>query len=421
MKGHGNEIEDRRVEQLFADLERQTSPPDEQKLRTLARSAAAEPRPPGIRSRRWAHPLRWVVAAVAVALLAGSGLGFGLGSSLTTSESASAAAVGTGFLPARGWTVVQSGTAGASGTARAIAANVPLDPADGNGLPLATLESLPERGVVVVATFTTRGDPGADFAYPVRILPLQIGDATRAPDRAVLARHPQAEYRLRAGIKGTNVDARIFFGVAQPSAERRTVAQNQLNRLVVASERVTIFARPTIAGNTGIDLFGSVDNGRAGETVTIQAKDCGSQFFRAVAGTETVAGGGWSTRFYPGISTTLRAVWENAASAQITIQQRAGVGLSKRRLGKEYFVSAGGRKSFWRKRVSIQRREGGRWTAVKTVVLTDSYATKGYYSGSGAGAEFTLSVPKGSLIRAVLPLSQAKPCYLAGVSQTVRT
>ena len=30
-------------------------------------------------------------------------------------------------------------------------------------------------------------------------------------------------------------------------------------------------------------------------------------------------------------------------------------------------------------------------------------------------------VPKGTSIRAVLPLAQAKPCYLAGYSNIVRT
>ena len=59
----------------------------------------------------------------------------------------------------------------------------------------------------------------------------------------------------------------------------------------------------------------------------------------------------------------------------------------------------------------IQRRTGS-WKKVRTVVLS---------GGSRFGTPFKLSVPKGSQLRAVLPKSQAKPCFLAGVSPTIRT
>jgi hypothetical protein len=365
--------------------------------------------------------LRALGAVGAGALVAGSAFGFGLGSALTTSESAQAAAVGTGFLPARGWTVVQSGTTTATGTARAIAANVPLDARDDvDGLPVRTLASLPERGSVIVATFTTRGDAGADAAFPVRSLPLQVSAAERH----------RAEHRLRVGVKGTNVDARIFFGRLEPTAEMLASAQRQLNRLVVASERVTIFARPTVAGPTGqpfpywVRLFGSVDSGKAGESVEIQAKDCGSEFFRLVGGATTESGGGWSTAYSPGINTSLRATWNDVSSAEIAIKAHVIVGLQKRRDGKTIFVYAHAKRSLWRKKVLIQRRARGSWTNLRTVVLTESGGNPG--SGpntgtSGASAEFVPAVPKGTLLRAIMPLSEVKPCYLAGTSREVRT
>ncbi len=49
------------------------------------------------------------------------------------------------------------------------------------------------------------------------------------------------------------------------------------------------------------------------------------------------------------------------------------------------------------------------------VVRADSY---------GEFAEkdhFKIAVPKGTTLRAVLPLAQAKPCYLAGYSKLIRT
>jgi hypothetical protein len=430
MRRNGRDIEDQDVERLLGELGQHTRPRDEGELRRMARSAAAEPRAPGPANSsgfsrpRWAHPLRWATVAVGVALLAGSSLGFGLGSSLTSSETARAAAVGTGFLPARGWTVVQSGTVDSLGATRAIAANVPLGAGDElHDMPYTTLRSLPERGVVIVATFTTRGDPGADFAYPVRTLPLGLESAaivSPATDPLPFA-DSLTRYRLRAGVGGTNVDARLYFGAAQPTASALRAAELQLGRLAVAAERVTIFARPTVLGAPGsiATVFGSVDNGRAGETVTIQAKDCGSSFFRTAAETETHSGGGWSIQFSSGINTTVRAVWKDSSSTQVAIRQRANVFLDKQRSGRGLRVGVGGKRSFWRKKVDIQRRQGGSWKTVKSVVLTDSSTSSG--SGSWTEAKFRLAVPNGTPVRAVLPLAEARPCYLPGVSRTVRT
>ena len=381
-------------------------------LDEIARLLESHDGPPDARRRRAAPPsrsgLKLTGAVAAGALVTGSGLGFGLGSSLTSSESARAAAVGTGFLPARGWTVVQSGTA--SGAARAIAANVPLDTRDELGeTPRRTLESLPERGIVIVATFTTRGDAGADVAFPVQSLPLQLSAAEKNP----------GEYRLRAGIKGTNVDARIFFGAAQPSAHMLAATKRQLSRLSVGAEQVTIFARPTIVSSQSpwTTLFGSIESGKSGEAVTIQAKDCGTSVFRVVDGATTTDEGGWLTQYSPGVNTTLRAVWNGRASNQVSVRQRPWVYLDQRtrttfRVGAgsppRGGMAGGIQSSFYGKKVLFQRRTRGGWVTVKQIRLT-SYPT-----------DFRASLPKGTLVRAVLPLSEARPCFLDGVSFTLR-
>lgn len=417
-----NETDERRIKELFAELRRRVSPATDNDLRTFARSAAAEPRQPnprqpaGLGHRGWRLRLRWASVAVAAALLIGSGFGFGLGSRLTPSVNARTDFVGLGFLPARGWTVTQSGLIGPSGEARAIAANVPLHPDDNlGGTPLATLESLPANGVVIFTTFTPRGDPGQDFTFVARALPLRIAsnEPLLSGDPLPVGR-PLTQYSLRAAVGAYNVDVEIYLGAQRPSPQLLAAAQRQLSRLVVASERVTIFARPGT-------LFGSVDNRRAGEAVTIQAKDCGQPSFRVVAGATTVEGGGWSTSFGAGINTTVRAVWKNETSAPIAIREAPRVGLVKR-TGSRFEAFVTGRKSFWRKRVLIQRfdRRLGTWLRVRSVVLTETYVARGY-GYSAAGGKFRLSLPKGTLVRAFLPLSEARPCYIAGVSLAVRT
>lgn len=205
-----------------------------------------------------------------------------------------------------------------------------------------------------------------------------------------------------------------------------TVVAALASAAAAAPEQVTLLARPDVAlGGSRVTLFGSVDSGKAEEIVTIEAKDCGSstQSFREVASARTRDGGGWSVDYHPGTTTTLRAVWRSATSTQVIVRQKAWIQL--RRLPgspREFEVSVGGRSHFWRKRALIQLfdRRLGTWTTVKSVVLTETGGFPGY-GGVRTWEKFTASIPRNRVIRAFLPLSQARPCYLAGVSKLVST
>jgi hypothetical protein len=186
-----------------------------------------------------------------------------------------------------------------------------------------------------------------------------------------------------------------------------------------ATGSVTIAARPSaVTGSETATLFGTVANGRTGESVTIEVKPCGQPSFTGVVSATTGEGGHWTAEYWPGANATVRARWEQAVSAPLALRQRAWVRLLPRPTAGRFYVSVAGRVSVWRKRVSIQRRAGGRWRAVKNVVLTnqDGTGTGGVVNGAG----FALRVPRGSVLRAVFARSQAKPCYLAGVSTSVR-
>jgi hypothetical protein len=314
---------------------------------------------------------------------------------------------------------MQSGTLDATGATRAIAANVPLAAADDvRSEPLHTLGTLSGRGIVISVSFRSRGDAHVDAAFPVRDLPLRIADARSVSSSSRLR---VSAYLLRAALGGYNVEAHFYFGATSPTAAMLRSAQRQLNRLVVAAAPVTIFAQPTIvpARDPWTTVSGSVESAKAGEAITIQVKDCGSDVFRTVHGATTQQGGGWSTTYSPGISTVLRAVWDGKASNQVSVRQRPWVSLRRLSRG-PWQVTAGStprggmpggvQASFWGRRVLVQRldRRLGVWRPVKRVVLRSD------------GAEFKLALPRGTTIRAVLPLSEAKPCYLEGVSFTVR-
>jgi hypothetical protein len=194
-----------------------------------------------------------------------------------------------------------------------------------------------------------------------------------------------------------------------------TAAPVTLHRLAAASG-VSLVVQPTIIRSTSerMTIFGSVSGGRADEKVTIQFKACGLQpiQFRDAFETTTRAGGGFSLEelrpFNLGVSGVYRAVSGGEVSAEIRVQQRAAVYMRPLSAGR-FQVWVGGKMSFWRRFVLLQRfeRRRGVWITMRRLALTESFA--GTYS-----ARFRPRIPKGTQLRAVLPLSQARPCYLAG-------
>ena len=193
-----------------------------------------------------------------------------------------------------------------------------------------------------------------------------------------------------------------------------------------ATPRVTILALPTVHERAQVvELLGSAEGAKASDLVTIEAKDCGDTAFRHVYEAHTDARGGWTLQIAPTITTTLRAVWKNARSVAVTVQDRPWVQLSLRprtARGFGFEVAVRSELQFWKRHVVIQRldRRVGQWRDMRKVVLSETGAA----SGSPfvwSSAEFTTDVPPGTLVRAVFPLSQARPCYLAGFSNQLRT
>lgn len=187
-----------------------------------------------------------------------------------------------------------------------------------------------------------------------------------------------------------------------------------------SQSRVTIFARPTVIDwAESAQLYGAAPGASHDDVVTIQVRECGSSFFRTFVELHPSAGGGYSTPAGSAITATYRASWRGRTSQAVTIRQRANVGLERSRSGRGFVVAVSGKRSFWRKQVVIQRRQGGGWQNVRRLVLADSVSSTGTVSVSQA--RFALAVPRGTVLRAFLPEEQARPCYVASVSKSVRT
>ena len=179
----------------------------------------------------------------AAALVVGCALGVALGTVFVSSGGAARPALGFGFLPEAGWSVVQAGAAPSSAqAAQAIAANVRLSPEDDpDGLPYATLLSLPERGVVIVAT-SSQWPSEYGPRHPTLRLPLRLRDAMPM-EYGVQVRpgRPLAQYELRGTVDGQDVVVTVYFGSERPDRSTLAATQRQLERLVVES-------RPAAAG-----------------------------------------------------------------------------------------------------------------------------------------------------------------------------
>jgi hypothetical protein len=189
-----------------------------------------------------------------------------------------------------------------------------------------------------------------------------------------------------------------------------------------ASAQITLAVQPTIIRTSDrMTIFGSLSSGKAGEKVTIQFKACGllpSQF-RDAFETTTRAGGGFSLEelrpFNQGVSGVYRAVSAGEVSPEIQVRQRAQVNM-RPLSGGRFEVWVWGKVSFWRRFVLLQRfeRRRGVWITMRRLVLTEDNP------GTGS-SRFRPRVPRGTQLRAVLPLSQTRPCYLAGYGPIFRT
>lgn len=189
-----------------------------------------------------------------------------------------------------------------------------------------------------------------------------------------------------------------------------------------AADTISIGARPLIAGSGDrVTVTGAHGSGRADVDITLEAKYCDETTWREISATHTDAGGNWYLEYVPLITQVIRAKGGGATSSELKVQTRPSVSLGQRPPGM-FFVNVNSQRGFWRKRASLQRFDRTKrvWREVRKVQLTETGAPPGVgwvWTGSD---KVRVQVPKGTTVRAVLPLSQTKPCYLAGYSNLLR-
>ena len=189
---------------------------------------------------------------------------------------------------------------------------------------------------------------------------------------------------------------------------------------VVVRTGVSLKAAPAVIRYGGTStLSGAVSSLAAGETVNIDAKQCGATAFTRLASIKSTANGAWSAPVKPVMNTVFRANWKNTNSLELT-QSVSPLLTLKRVRARRFTATASGAVALTGKRLVVQRyvRIKRTWKAVKQVTLnTSTPATPPTVRSSVA---FGLRVKRGTKLRVLLTAAQAATCYAAARSAAIK-
>jgi hypothetical protein len=182
-----------------------------------------------------------------------------------------------------------------------------------------------------------------------------------------------------------------------------------------AAEAPTLHANPEVVGATSpVVLEGTVPSGRAGEEVTIEARECVSTFFRVFALSRTQPGGVFREEI-PGFTsnTQFRARANGLTSAPILVRRRAFVGLDVKGRGRFIGRVFSPYQNMHGRRIRLERFTAGGWRLIRTARLRR-------IAGPEYQANFRVRT-RGLQLRAAVTDTVARPCYVAGVSPIARS
>jgi hypothetical protein len=185
-----------------------------------------------------------------------------------------------------------------------------------------------------------------------------------------------------------------------------------------AAQGPTLAATPTTVGAlSAVALSGTGGSGKAGAAVFVEAKECNASFYRVVAGTTTSVGGSWSTNAPVQRTTTFRARIGGAHSNTVVVRKRAVVALARSKTpgGRRLFVASV--HSGWDLAGRPIRLE--RYTASGWVLVAQKKLQRNAVWGE---TQATFRIRRSGLrLRAYVPLTSARPCFVAAASSIIRS
>jgi plastocyanin len=200
---------------------------------------------------------------------------------------------------------------------------------------------------------------------------------------------------------------------------RDALNTNRRGTVVVRAGLSMTASAAQVAYGGSVTLSGTVSSGTAGDTVTIEAMDCGKTAFSRVASVRSAANGAWSNAAKPTLNTVYRSKWRTATSAQLAEKVAPLVSLARIRAGR-FSASVTAAQSFAGKYVVLQRyvRTRRAWKTVKRITLRAAKAGTAPTMITSAG--FRARGTRGARLRLLLTQAQAGACYAPARSSAVR-
>ena len=180
-------------------------------------------------------------------------------------------------------------------------------------------------------------------------------------------------------------------------------------------------SQPTALYGSAVTLSGVLSTARAGQSVDIQAQECGQNAFKKVATVTTTTGGGYSTSVKPTLNTIYQAKQKGSTSPQVTVKVVPKLTLRKTgsRPTRKFAVTLTSAQSFVGKYVVFQKRTSVKWRTVKKVTLTSVMTATA--PTQVTSQSFAVRIKGHPKVRVILPAIQAGSCYLPATSNAVRS
>ena len=192
--------------------------------------------------------------------------------------------------------------------------------------------------------------------------------------------------------------------------------------VAAAPPTLTLKASPTAVGYGGsATLSGVLSSGKTGQSVDIQAQECGQNAFKKLTSVNTTTGGAFSAAVKPAMNTTYQARQKGATSPTVTVKVAPSLTLKKNggKAVRRFTATLTSAQSFVGKYVVFQRRTSKGWKSVKKVTLTTAATTTA--PTQTTAAKFSVRIARHPKVRVLLPAAQAGTCYLPTQSAAVRS
>ena len=177
-------------------------------------------------------------------------------------------------------------------------------------------------------------------------------------------------------------------------------------------------SRGLVTYGGAVNLSGALADQKSGETVTIEAKPCGSTSYTRVAAATTASGGAYVSTLKPLKNTSYQARNRNQTSSQVAVRVRPAVSLGKVAL-RRFTVRVRAADSFAGKAVTVQRFNSvtKRWVLVRYTTLRAN--STGIAPTVISSVTFTATLKARTRIRVVMGSATAGSCYAPSLSNVV--